>query len=475
MKNRHLSLMLILFTNSLLSQTGPAFEDHFINKTLRMDYVHAGTAVEEWYAYNELYQEPVWAGSMTNLVDTLNLGKYIFEVRDTQTDELLYSRGFCSIFGEWETTQEAIDGIQRSFSESVRFPWPKRTVTIIISSRDQYNDFQEDWVFTIDPAEPNIRKNIFYPNAKVTGVIDNGDPNQKVDIVMLPDGYTADEMDKFLKDTKRHLDILFSTSPFKERKKDFNVWAVEIPSNMTGIDDPQSNRYVDNVLSCSFNSFRTDRYILTWDNVTLRKVAALAPYDQIIVLINDSKYGGGGIFNLYSTCIADNEWSGYIFVHELGHAFGGLADEYYTSDVAYSEFYPLNVEPWEPNITVLLDENHVKWQELIEPATPVPTPWDKETYDRHQTEYNRLRLELRDKHVSQSKLDSLTAVNDQWVNQFLRNQAYWGKVGAFEGAGYASEGIYRPYLDCRMFTRSMTGFDPVCRRSIEKAIDFYTQ
>ena len=473
MKIHFLIITFILSLNSILAQSGPSFDQYFIKKTMRLDYFHTGTAMEELYSYDEIFEEPLWSGSIFNLLDTLNLGKYLFKVYDIETNELIYSRGFCSIFGEWQTTYEAKENIRRTFSESIRFPWPKKSIKVTMGARDQYNVFQEDWTFIIDPADPDIQKTSFFSDISVVKLIDNGDPNEKVDIVIIPDGYTSMEMDKLRRDTKHLLEILFFTSPFDERKQDFNVWVVNIPSNMTGIDDPQNNHYVDNILSCSYNSFGMDRYILTWDNKTVRKIAARAPYDQIIILINETKYGGGGIFNLYSICVSDNEWSGYIFVHEFGHAFGGLADEYYTSDVTYSDFYTIDIEPWEPNITVLLDRNHSKWQDLIEPGIPVPTPWNKEVYDQYEIEYNQLKQKMNSENAFQSKLDSLTIIHDQLIDDFLRNQTYWGKVGVFEGAGYASQGLYRPFVDCRMFTRSMTGFDPVCRRSIEKVIDFY--
>ncbi|RKY53654.1 MAG: peptidase M64, partial [Candidatus Neomarinimicrobiota bacterium] len=169
------------------------------------------------------------------------------------------------------------------------------------------------------------------------------------------------------------------------------------------------------------------------------------------------KYGGGGIFNLCSCCyIHDDEkeqswWPNYVFVHEFGHAFAGLADEYYSSAVAYNEFYPPGVEPWEPNITALLDPENLKWKKLVEPDIPIPTPWNKEKYDKIP------RSQSKDKEA------------------LLHKQEYWGKVGAFKGAGYASEGLYRPYLDCRMFSKSLTGFCPVCSDAIVKMIRFYSE
>jgi hypothetical protein len=475
MKNRVLFSLLSVFISSSLAQTGPPFDRYFIDKTMRLDYFHTGTHNEEVYSYDEIFQEPVWAGSRKNLVDTLNLGKYLFKVIDVKTNELIYSRGFNSIFGEWQTIDEALKGVWRTFSESIRFPWPKGPVKITIGTRDKFNVFHDDWDFIIDPQHPNIRRTEYFPDAKVTRLIHNGDPHTKVDLVLLPDGYTEEEMTKFIKDARRILNILFSISPFKERKKDFNVWAVEVPSGDSGIDNPRAGRYADNLLGCSYNAFGLDRYALTWSNKTVRKVAARAPHDHIHILMNEKKYGGGGIFNLYATCAVDNEWSGYLFVHEFGHAFAGLGDEYYTSQVAYNEFYPPGVEPWEPNITALVDKNRVKWQDLMEPETPIPTPWKKAEYEMHQREYGMARQKMIKEGATQDKLDSLSAAAGNWVHNHLRDQEFWGKVGVFQGASYASEGLYRPFLDCIMFTKTLTGFDPVCRRAIENVIDFYTQ
>ena len=460
--------ILVLLTAVL--QAKPAFDEFFTNQTMRVDYIHSGTGRTETFAVDEIYIEPVWAGSTKNLVDTLNLGKYLFEVYDVRTNQLVYSRGFCSIFGEWQTTDEA-KSRRRAFSESIRFPNPRDKVKISISSRDDNNIFMKRWAFPVDPSKANIRRARFYEDLKVTDILDSGEPAQKVDVLILPDGYTEKQMKKFIKDAKKMCDVLFETSPFKERKTDFNIRALHLPSNEPGIDNPRKGIYRDNALSCSFNSFESDRYILTWDNKSVTKAASAVPWDHLYILVNSNKYGGGGIFNLYSTCISDNEWSGYIFVHEFGHSFGGLGDEYYTSDVAYDEFYKPGVEPWEPNITASTDIKSLKWNNLLEQGTPVPTPWDKAIYDS-TNRANRKTINLLS---GKAAKDSVKAVHDQWRRDFLRAQEYWGKVGVFEGSGYASEGLYRPYLDCRMFSRSLTGFDPVCLRALERMIDFYTE
>jgi len=225
----------------------------------------------------------------------------------------------------------------------------------------------------------------------------------------------------------------------------------------SGIDNPRTGIFVKSAFELSYNSFDSDRYILAFDNKRIRDIAANAPYDQLYFIINSNKYGGGGIYNLYSTCYShdDNEenawWTDYVFVHEFGHAFGGLADEYYSSEVAYSEFYPLDREPWEPNVTPFIHPDSIKWKQFIEPGTPLPTPWNKAAFDE------------------------IPYKNQPERFKFLREQENWGKVGAYEGSGYSSEGLYRPYLDCKMFSKSLVGFCPVCKNSIERVIKFHTE
>lgn len=468
-------ILIFIVVGTVHAQTGPSFDNYFMDKTLRLDYFHTGTYDQEVYSCDEIYEEHVWAGSKTNLLDTLNLGNYLFKVYDIKTNQLLFSRGFCSIFGEWQTTAEARKKVRRTFSESVRFPWPKRSVKLTIAIRDRDNLFHDRWDYVIDPTDPNIRKAAYFPDAKVTKLVSSGDSHDKVDLVILPDGYTSSEMGKFQRDARRLLSVLLDASPFKAHEKDFNVWTVEISSSQSGIDDPRMGKYVDNVLSCSFNAFGSDRYILTWDNKIVRKAASRVPYDFIYILINEKKYGGGGIFNVYATCTADNMWSNYVFVHEFGHSFAGLADEYYTSDVAYDNFYSAGVEPWEPNITAQTNKNFIKWQGMIAPDTPIPTPWDKDIYDSHAQEYQSQRKQMIDQKLPQAQIDSVTAAYARWEQDFFKSRTYDGKVGLFEGAGYSSRGLYRPSIHCQMFTRSMSGFDRVCQRAIENSIHFYTR
>lgn len=451
------------------------FDSYFTNQTMRLDFYRTGAHDEEIFSTDEIVVEPVWAGSKTNLIDTLNLGYHLFKVCDAATGKLLYSQGFSSIFQEWQSTDEAIAGNRRSFHESVRFPNPRQPVELCFFDRDSVNRFTKVWSLKIDPKFANIRRNRFNADAKIIDLMNNGPVNEKVDLLILGDGYTKKEMKKFRKDAERLTDVLFSISPFKERKADFNVRIIAMPSNDSGIDDPRKGIYKDNALSSSFNSFTSDRYVLTFDNKTVRKIASAAPYDHLYILLNSAKYGGGGIYNLYSTCVSDNVWSAYIFCHEFGHSFGGLGDEYYTSNTAYTDFFKPGVEPWEPNVTAMLDSGHVKWQDQIEPGTPIPTPWGKAEMDSETTVYTKYRVEWINAGMPNEKLDSLSVAHEEWVVPYLKKQTYANKVGVFEGSGYMSEGLYRPAVNCIMFSRTMAGYCPVCRRAIERVIDHYVK
>ena len=301
--------------------------------TLRLDYFHTASASEERFALDGLVLEGPWPGNPDRPIDDTNLGKYLFEVIDRATNRVVYSRGFASICGEWETTDEA-KSTHRTFHESLRFPEPKGPVQVVLKKRDAEGLFREAWSVPVDPKDPTIDRTA--PRAgRAWAVLENGPPRDKVDLLLLGDGYTAAEMGKWHADAKRLADILFSVSPFKERKADFNVWAVDTPSDESGVARPSDGVHRRSALRAAYDAFGSERYVLAFDNERVREAAAAAPYDVMEIVVNGRKYGGGGIFNLYATVASDNAFTPYVFVHEFGHHFAGLADEYYTSDVAY--------------------------------------------------------------------------------------------------------------------------------------------
>ena len=403
------------------------FDDYFLNKSLRIDYYHFGNADSDFYAIDELIEEPYWGGSKKNLLDIFNCGKYIVKVFDEASDSLIFSKTYSTLFSEWQTVAEA-KKITKGFSEAVIIPYPKKKIRVEFYSRDKENNPVKKLVYNIDPKNYFIKKDNRnkYP---VFNVLNNGDPANKVDIVMIPDGYTKDEMDQFKKDCEKFTELLFNTSPYKESKDKFNIRGVEAPSEESGTDIPADNVWKKTLLNTSFYTFNLKRYLMTEDYKTVCDVAANAPYDQIYIIVNTEKYGGGSIYNYYSVCVRQNHFEEYIFTHEFGHGFAGLADEYYNSSVTYEKFYPLDVEPLEPNITTLVDFKS-KWKDMVSDTIPIPTP-DEPRY----------------KNV----------------------------VGAFEGGGYTAKGIYRPSLDCTMFSLSVNNFCPVCKRAIKEMIDFYTK
>jgi hypothetical protein len=447
----------------------------FTDRTLRVDYYHTGTKGSESFSVDQAIDDGPWAGSKLNLVDTLNLGEFTFRVYDLATGQLIFSRGFSSMFNEWQTTDEAARGVYRTFSESARMPFPRRPIQLTVARRDKRMIFHELFSTTVDPADPTqVRKEKKTSPYKVGKLFENGPSAEKVDIVILGDGYAKADMEKFRADAKKFNDAMFSTSPFKARKDDFNVWTVEVESGESGIDIPDKNVWKNNALGTMYNTFGSARYVLTTDNKALRDAAAAAPYDFICILTNDSRYGGGGIYNLYATTYTGETTKGqewqmeYVYVHEFGHSFGGLGDEYYSSDVAYDEFYPQGVEPWEPNLTVLLDKKNVKWKSHLTQGIEVPTPWEKPEYDSLETQRAKLDRLAPDYYQKREPLYRRSM-------EILKTSKSAGKVGVFEGAGYASKGIYRPAVDCRMFTLSLVEFDPVCSTAIERVVDFYSK
>lgn len=450
------------------------FDRYFLDKTMRVDYHHVGTKGEERVTLDKVFQEGPWAGSMVNLVDTLNMGEFLVRVFDIQSGMLLYSRGYSSVFNEWQTTPEAGLGVWKTFHESVRFPFPKRRVQMTLSRRDKFLVFQQVFSTVIDPDDPTVViAEQQHPASEVFPLMDNGDVHRKVDILIIGDGYAKGDIDKFKTDAKHFNDVMFATSPFKERADDFNVRALCAVSPESGIDVPDLNVWKNTALGTMYNTFGSERYVLTEANRELRDIAAAAPYDFICILINDNRYGGGGIYQLYTTTYTNEKTTGaewqrdYVYVHEFGHAFGGLGDEYYSSSTGYDEFYPAGVEPWESNVTRLMHAPDVKWRAQVSPEIAIPTDWDKEVYDGVRAELMKLDRKA-DDYFTQREAVMKKA------EQTLKNPDLLGKIGAFEGAGYVSEGMYRPSLDCRMFSLSLVDFCGVCRAAIERQIDFYS-
>jgi hypothetical protein len=418
-------ILFLIFTSVAYSQIN--FDDYFQDKTLRLDYFHTGNKENDFYSIDELIEEPFWGGSKVNLIDKFPYGKYRFEVYDEESDELIYSRGYSTLFNEWQTTEEALETV-KTYSETIIFPFPQKPVIVKFFNRKRNNELIEKFEYRIDPDNYFIKTERVdeYPSFEV---LNNGESSSKIDIVIIPEGYSSKEMDLFEEDCIKFAGYLFNSSPFRENKDKFNFWGIKAPSAESGTDIPAKDIWRKTLVNSMFYTFDLERYLMTYDNKTLRNIASNAPYDQIYILVNSQKYGGGSIYNHYSVCVNDNEYSEFVFIHEFGHGFASLADEYYTSDVAYQDFYPLDVEPLDPNITTLIDFES-KWKDMIEEGTPIPSPDTEEFKD---------------------------------------------KVGAFEGGGYMEKGIYRPKQDCSMKSIVVDNFCPVCKKAIQEMIDFYSE
>ncbi len=441
--------------------------------TMRLDYYHTGDATQQFFSVDRIVLEPLeWPGNPNRPFDNTNLGKYLFEVRDQKTHELLYSRGFSSIYGEWETTEEAKHA-HRTFSESLRFPAPEAPVEVVLKQRGPNNQFRQVWTTVVDPADPFVDKSKPGSPGPVIEIETHGASALKLDLLILGDGYTAAERPKCEKDARRIAGYILGTSPFQERRTDFDVRALCPAAMESGISRPSTGLYRRSPVGASYDAFGSERYILTFDNRAFRDIASWAPYDEVLIMTNSETYGGGGIFNLYSTVAADSAWAQYVGVHEFGHNFAALADEYYTSPVAYLPA-ATKTEPWEPNVTALRDPASLKWKDLVTPGTPLPTPWRKMEFEQYSRDIQKQRADIRKQNRPEAEMNALFDKELKHEEQLLSTDVYAHSVGAFEGANYEAKGYYRPQENCIMFTRTHD-FCAVCRATIERVIDLYAK
>ena len=479
-----LTLLLVL----LATAASAGFADRFLDETLRIDYHHTGAADEEIVALDRVYRQGAWAGSRMQLLDTLDLGRYYAKLYDAATGELIWSRGFDSYFGEWATTGPAAAGVRRTYHESVLAPYPRATVVFALEVR-RAGALQEIFRQEIDPAHYEVRRDPVDADIVVFDAAIGGDPHGCVDVVILGEGYTTADLDKFKSDVKHFAEALLGQPPFAALRDRFNVRGVLKPSQERGCDEPSRGIHVNTSLGCTFDSLGSTRYMLTEDNRAIRDVAAAAPYDVLSIMVNSERYGGGGIYNLFNTFTSDNQWSDYVFVHEFGHGFAGLADEYYSSSTSYNDFYPRGVEPAERNITALLPDGRPKWESLLAADTPVPTDWPKAEYEAMDGAYQQRRGELNDRiarlmtsgapaaevEAAKAEGERLSWEQQQKVDAWFAQTGLLGKVGAYEGAGYCAEGMYRAELDCIMFTKGLKAFCAACAAGIREVVTRYSE
>jgi hypothetical protein len=463
------------------------FARYFDDATLRIDYCHIGDATSEVVTLDRMYCEKGWSGSLINLIDSLDLGKYRVKAYDARSKELLFSRDYNSIFEEYQTTDIAAKGIKRCYQESAIMPFPRDTIIFTIESRGKNGAMHEIFRTEINPADRSIIRANPDPSVTVIPLLESGDPHHKVDLSILADGYTGEDREAFINDCKNMVEVFFSMEPYRSHKSDFNIRGIFKPSRERGCTEPGFGSYKDTAVGCTFDSLGSERYLLTESNRELRNIISRGPCDTVVILVNTERYGGGGIYNFFATAIAGNQWKYYVFLHEFGHSFAGLGDEYYTSKVEYNDFYSKAMEPLSPNITALLDPGKLKWKDLLSPDIKLPTPWDKKTYDNHDLSYQatreKMHKKLEDAKRSNAPKQTIEALEKDIeftsmkqagiADGIIARSINYGKVGAFEGAGYQTKGLYRPMVDCIMFSKGKKPYCKVCQKAIEDRILFY--
>lgn len=419
-----LFILLFIVAGTCDAFTQNSFDNWFEKKSLRIDFALSGSSEFQAAALQQMREEPVWGGPVKNLIDKFYYGGYYVNIYDRASKQLIYSRGFNTLFEEWRSTEQAKNEIQ-SWTNSVSVPFPKKEIILEITGRDKEDmQFHPLMTLNVDPSSIFIDRGTLKENT-VTQIQYKGGPSSKVDLVFIAEGYTAAEEKKFEADARKFAESLFETPPFDTRRDDFNVWAVGLASEESGPDISGKGIFRNTALNSGYYTFGIDRYLTTPDMKSIRDAVWNVPCDAIFILVNTDMYGGGGMYNFYAMGTSDNPRTPVVFVHEFGHSFAGLADEYFSSEVAYDDgFYNLKEEPWEPNITTLVDFNS-KWKDLLPPHTPVPTPLE---------------------------------------------DVYKDKPGVYEGGGYLSKGIYRPMDHCMM--RDYAPFCPACSRAILRMVDF---
>lgn len=423
----------------------PVFADHFTDSTLRLDYVFCGDAHHQAIYLQGMSKTGPWAGRRQQLDHALLRGNGQVRVKDPVTGAVLYENSFSTLFQEWQGYEEA-QHVQKAFENCVQVPFPKDTVEVEILLSDKHGKVSSHMAHRVAPEDILIRR--LQDNGLHRQTLLEGGPVEKaIDIVILSEGYTAAQEDKFFADAARARDALLGHEPFTSRSDAFAIRAVFAPSQGEGPSIPHLGKWNNTLTDSHFDTFYSERYLTTSALQKVYDALGTVPFEHIIVLVNTPVYGGGGIYNSVTIMGSDHPTFKEVLVHEFGHAFGGLGDEYFYDDM-YEPVYPADTEPWEPNITTLKDFAS-KWQDMLPEGTPVPTPVDS--------------LERQD-------------VRKIWSGLAPEQKARLNRaVGVYEGAGYQSRGVYRPVQECRMKINECEEFCPVCTRAIERMIDFYTR
>ena len=435
MKKLFLQLMVALLPVMSFAQS------KLSDSTLRVDYTFSGSADECRIYLDEMSTFPGWAGRTVNMDHTHLLGNGSVRMTDAASGDVLYCNSFSTLFQEWQQTEEATR-VQKSFENVFLLPMPTVPVNITVELYDTYNKVVSTMTHGVDPSDILIRQTSRRP-AEFRYIHHSGTASECIDVAILPEGYTAEEMDVFYADAEAAVQSILAHEPFSSLKDRFNFIAVSLPSEDSGVSIPKQHIWKNTALGSHFDTFYSDRYLTTLRLRGMHDLLEGLPYEHIIILANTDNYGGGGIFNSYTLTAAHHATEPKVVVHEFGHSFGGLADEYYYDD-QYENYYNPETEPWEQNITTRVDFGS-KWKSMIAPGTPVPT--EKPVFEPRMA-----RTPEQKKAVSE-----LPA------------------VGLYEGGGYMSKGVWRGSFDCRMHTNEYPVFCPVCQRALERIIRYYTE
>lgn len=432
------------------------------SKTLRCDYLFSGTSDTAEIALSELRSLEGWAGRRVNMDKVHVRGNGQIKLSDPVTGKVLYAQSFSTLFQEWQNEEEATQ-LRKSFENVFLLPMPSGKANVTVTLFDVNGEVSAELTHAVDPTDILIRP--AYSNAPYKYLHKGGTVEDCIDVAILAEGYSKKDMKTFYKDAQKVVDALFAHEPFGEMKDRFNIVAVGLESAQSGVSVPRENEWKNTAVLSNFDTFYSDRYLTTVHLKRMHDAIASVPYEHLIVLANTDVYGGGGIFNSYTLTTAHHDAFMPVVVHEFGHSFAGLADEYFYDD-QYSQYYNDKVEPWEQNITTMVDFDS-KWASLIKEGTPVPTTY---TIEDQRKVYNASRV-VRGKWAeaaSGKKLsgeDVIIGTHEDWP-EF--------KVGAYEGAGYMSKGAFRATPECRMKINEYPYFCPACQRAIRNIIEFYT-
>ena len=414
-----------MMTFALATLWAQGFDQYFENKTLRINYLHIGDAHNESFALKEYHAGGIWSGTRAYLIEPHRYGSVLFEAFDSTTNVLIFSRSYDCLFNEYRTTDEA-DMQSRDFEECINMPFPKNTIRYTFTCFNRKGEGK-----TLYTAYYNPKSTFTFPFSnefKYITLHKGGDPEQCLDILFIPDGYSRDDRGKLDVDVKAFASYILNCSPYKENRERINIYAIKGFSEESGVTDPNNKIERKTLLNSSYNTLGTDRYLMCENVWRMYDVAEDVPFDAIVLICNSEKYGGGGIYNFYATVCNGAPDADFVIVHEMGHSIGGLADEYYTSETSVNDFYPAGIEPMEPNVTTLVDFEK-KWKNMLDPKTPVPTPATKE--------YNDM-------------------------------------LGVYEGAGYVAKGVYRPWQNCTMKEIIYNNFCPVCTKVLIDMFNYYS-